>query len=134
MVLLVLRERSHRFVAAGILNTGVGLALFPLAQTFLGPLGVHYLLTLVGCHFVSVTLAYVISRYYVFRSEGPTLRQYAFFSAYYWGYLLFNLMILPVLVGFSGYDPRIVQFGITLVATIISYLWQKHIVFRDAEV
>ena len=132
MVTVVLRDRSHRFVIAGIFNTGIGLVLFPLAQTFLGPLGIHYLITLVGCHFVSVTLSYVIGRYYVFRSEGPALRQYAFFSIFYWGYLLFNLMSLPAIVEFFGYDPRIVQFGISIVAMIFSYLWQKHIVFRGS--
>lgn len=133
MVAVVLKDRSHRFVVAGLFNTAVGLTLFPVAQTFLGPLGVHYLITLVGCHLASVTLSYFIGRYYVFHSEGPALRQYAFFSVFYWGYLVFNLMILPVLVEFSEFDPRVIQFGISLVAMISSYLWQKHIVFRGAE-
>jgi len=126
---LMFARRPIRFLAAGAVNTAVGAVLFPVLDTVLTPVGVPYLVTLVLCHFFSVTQSYFLNRIFVFRSNQKFLGPYVLFSAFQWSYLLANLIALPALVAVSGLDRRIVQVGITLAAAICSYLWQTYVVF-----
>ncbi|OIQ92743.1 GtrA-like protein [mine drainage metagenome] len=126
----LLLGQGARFLLASVANTLLGLGLFPVLQTVLQPYGVHYLITLAICHFVAVSQAYLLGRYFVFRSKGQHFWEYLLFSSYQWGYFAVNVVLLPLLIHVTGWDSRIVQFLITLVSAVLSFLWQRYVVFR----
>ncbi len=126
----LLKSQQQRFLLAGGFNTAMGLFLFPVAQTILGPLGVSYMVTLVACTFYVILQAYALGRWFVFNSRQKPFREFIFFSAFQWGYFAFNLVALPAIVTVWKLDPRIVQFCISCIATVCSYFWQSRVVFR----
>jgi len=121
---------TFRYAMIGGVNTVLGLSLFPILQTVLGPLGIHYLVTLCLAQLVCVSTSFYMLRRFVFHAPTASLAQFLVHSAFYWVYLLFNLALLPLIVTASHSDPRLVQFLISVIAMVLAYIWQTRIVFK----
>ena len=126
----LLKTQQQRFLFAGGLNTASGLFLYPILQTLIGPFGVNYMVTLVVCNFAAILQAYALGRWFVFNSRQKPFLEFVFFSAFQWAYFALNLALLPAIVSLWKLDPRIAQFGISLVAMVFSYFWQSRVVFK----
>jgi putative flippase GtrA len=124
-------ETKVRFLAAGAINTGFGLAIFPILMWSLGPRGVHYLIVLLISQILSVTVAFVTNKYFVFRTAGNHLAEYGRFSIFYISYFLVNIVVLPMLVEVVHFNPIVAQTMFSLSVILLSYIWHKNITFRQ---
>jgi len=120
-----------RYVLVGGTNTVIGISLFPILQTFLGPTGIPYLLTLCLSQVICVSLSFFMLRYWVFQVKSATFVQYLLHSSFYWVYFLVNLAALPLIVDKTKADPRLVQLFLSLIAMTLAFVWQKRFVFKS---
>ena len=74
-----------RFLLVGIVNTIIGLAVFPLLFFGLSAFELHYLIILTLSQIVSVTWAFGLAKYVVFRSKGPIEKEYGRFLIFHGG-------------------------------------------------
>lgn len=130
---LVASERPLRFLVAGAINTGFGLAIFPLLLWSSGWLERHYMVALLIAQATSVLFAFMTYRLGVFRAEGQVARQFGLFSSFYLFNYAANWITLPILVEVVGITPIIAQFGFAILLMIGSYFWHSRITFRVRE-
>jgi putative flippase GtrA len=119
-----------RYVLAGGLNTLLGLALFP-ALLWISPyLERNYLIALVISQVVCVVFAFSTYKYGVFRTRTNILREFSYFSSFYYVSFGINLVSLPLLVHGLSIRPLYAQLGFSFVTMIGSYLWHSRVTFR----
>jgi putative flippase GtrA len=123
-------ETKARFVAAGAVNTVVGLAIFPVLMWTLGPRGLHYMAALVISSVVSVMFAYLTQKVLVFRTKGKYISEIGKFVLFYLSYFVVNLGALPFLVEIVHIRPIIAQFFLSLGVIVTSYFWHSRITFK----
>lgn len=123
------QRRKVRYIAAGAVNTFVGVLSFPVFFYALPPLRAHYLILLTLSQAISVTSAFFVYKRFVFQTHGNSLAEFARFSLFYAGYFLFNLLALPVLVRLVGLNPVVSQVGISVGIIGVSYLWHNRVTF-----
>jgi putative flippase GtrA len=119
-----------RFVAAGVLNTLFGLAVFPLLMWAFKGMAIHYLVVLIIAQVISVFFSFLTSKFLVFRTSGNYLSEFGKFSMFHVLYFAANLVALPVLVEVFGVPPVWGQFGFAIAVIISSYFWQSRITFN----
>jgi putative flippase GtrA len=127
------QQHQHRlrFLAAGSINTVIGVSLFP-AIVWLSPwLYRNYMIALVLSQVVCTTIAFGLYKLLVFRTgNGSLLREfYRFVSFYLFNYAA-NIAALPALVKGLGISPIIAQVGFSLVLIVGSYFWHSHVTFK----
>jgi putative flippase GtrA len=89
------------------------------------------ILILAFSHAISVTLAFVLHRRFVFRSRGHLWLDFVRFQSVYAITFSINLIALPILVSLNA--PRMVaQVGIVAILTVASYVAHRHFSFRRA--
>jgi putative flippase GtrA len=126
-------DRPLRFLAAGAVNTGFGLAIFPLLLWSSRWLHQHYMIALLIAQACSVTFAFVAYRVALSAAKGGIAKQFGLFSTYYLVNYLLNWGALPLLVEVGGIPPIIAQLGFTIVMIVGSYFWHSRVTFGDGE-
>jgi putative flippase GtrA len=124
-------ERRLRFLAAGGINTVLGLSFFP-AIVWISPwLYRHYMVALIISQVVCTTIAFAIYKLLVFKTgNGSLLREfYVFVSFYLFNYAM-NIAALPALVSALRISPIVAQFGFSVVLIVGSYFWHSHVTFK----
>lgn len=119
---------SSRFLIAGGYNTLFGYIAFVVVKAWL-PDGVHYLLVLGVSFVVSVTHAFTVQKYFVFRTRGGFLSEYVRFIVVNLNALLVNAVVLAALVELS-IDVLLAQAISTLLTTLLSYIGHRKFTFR----
>jgi len=127
------RARPARILIAGAINTGFGLAIFPLLLWSSSWLAVHYMVALIIAQAASVLFAFTTYKVGVFKAQGDTARQFGMFSSFYLFNYAVNWAVLPLLVEFGGVPPVIAQLGFAIAVMIGSYFWHSRITFRRRE-
>lgn len=119
-----------RYVLAGVLNTMVGLALYP-ALLWVSPyLERHYLIALLIAQVIGVMFAFTTYKVAVFKTRANIFREFSFFSSFYYASFGINLIALPLLVNGLGIRPVFAQLGFSFLTMIGSYLWHSRVTFR----
>ena len=125
--------RPARFVVAGMLNTGFGLAIYPLLLWSVPLFRTHYLGALVIAQVISILFAYTTYKLSVFRTRANVMREFGLFSSFYfiasainWATLSFAVEVLHIL-------PIPAQLGFSLVLMAASYFWHSRITFKSTE-
>lgn len=126
-------NRPLRFLVAGALNTGFGLAIFPALLWSSHWLKLHYLVALLIAQATSVLFAFSAYRIGVFRTKGDAARQFGLFSSFYLVNYVINWAALPLLVEYGGITPVIAQLGFAIVMMLGSYYWHSRVTFRQRE-
>lgn len=124
-------ETKIRFGAAGVVNTAFGLAIFPILFFSLAFLKLHYLIILTISQALSVTLAFVTNKFWVFRTKGNYLREYGKFVLFHLTYFVVNLFALPFLVEVVKIPPVWAQSGFAVAVIVSSYVWHSRITFSS---
>jgi len=127
---LLLGGRPVRFLVAGVLNTGFGLAIYPLLMWTSQYLAEHYMVALIIAQATSLLFAFTTYKLGVFRAGGRTARQFGLFSSFYLFNYAANWVALPLLVEVAHIPPIIAQLGFALVLMIGSYFWHSRVTFR----
>ena len=114
----------------GAWNTVFGYGAWAVMQYLLGG-RLHYLAVVVLAWPIAVLNAYVVYRYFVFRSRGPILRELPRFSLVYLATLLVNLALLPVALRVLPFNIYVVQALFLAVVVVCSYLGHQYFSFGD---
>lgn len=122
------------FLVVGSLNTAIGVVSFVALQLMLGAV-LHYVVVLLMSHVISVLIAFVLHRRFVFQvsGSGSILVDLARFESVYLGVLLLNLLVLPLLVEVGGLPVIPAQLGFGGVMAVLSWFGHKNFSFRRPE-
>lgn len=123
--------RPLRFLVAGALNTGFGLAIFPLLLWSNHWLEKRYMIALVIAQGLSVVFAFTTYKVGVFRAEGHAGRQFGAFSTFYLFTSAANWVALPLLVEVGKIRPIVAQIGFAVALMALSYFWHSRVTFRN---
>lgn len=127
----LVRDERVRFLAVGGTNTVVGYALFSAFTlwVFAGvPFG--YLLSLILSYAISITLAFVLYRRFVFPVKGRIVSDFIKFVGVYLVAIGINAVLLPLLVEVVGLHPLLAQAISLVLTTLLSYFGHKYVSFR----
>ncbi len=118
-----------KFLLAGAYNTAFSLVVFA-GLYFLLAEHVHYTLIALVTHVISISNAFVVHRYIVFRSTGPILHEYLRSYVVYGVSFLLSFGTLIALVELFDIHPVLAQ-ALTIVTTVIaSYVGNSRFTFQ----
>ena len=89
-----------RYLCVGVFNTAFGYTVFAVLNFLLHRAGVpvSYLFASALSNFISITVAYLAYKFFVFRTRGNYLSEWLKAMAVYWSGFLPSLFLLPALV------------------------------------
>ena len=128
----IYRSKKVRFLVVGAVNTLWGVAAYPILYIVLNPLGINYLVTLVLAYVVSIAFSFTTQKYLVFRTRGNHIRELSKFLVLQSVILALNLLALPALVVTTGWNPAIIQVGLSIVIAVVSYFFHDLVKVRPA--
>jgi putative flippase GtrA len=120
-------KRLALFVIVGTVNTAICYALFAL---LVHAFGWHYNLALVADYAFGTLLGYVLHRLSTFADRKPLRRAFRKYTLALVVAFIVNLLLLDALVAHAWLNPLVAQALAMSVATLASYVLQKHWVFR----
>ncbi|MFM9937480.1 MAG: GtrA family protein [Novosphingobium sp.] len=124
-------ERPVRYLLAGAANTAFGLGFFP-ALLWVSPwFARNYMAALVLSQVICVGFAFSTYKIGVFRTRTNILREFAYFSSFYYAVFGANLIALPLLVQGLGLHPIPAQLSFGLITLVGSYFWHRAVTFRS---
>ena len=136
LLLRLIRDQRIAFLIVGVINTGVGFALFVGVDRTLGAWIDRHVGTVAGsvstlliAHILGVLSAFVLYRRFVFKVEGHVWRDLARFESVYLASLGINMVTLPLAVEW-GADRIVAQAVITVALAVLSYVGHRHFSFR----
>ena len=127
-----LEIRTVRFLAAGAINTGFGLAFYPLLVWSVPWFHRHYMLALGVAQVVCLLFAFSTYKFGVFRSRGGIAREFGAFSGFYLLTYAANWLVLPLMVELAGAAPAFAQIGFTALTVVGSWFWHTRVTFRPS--
>ena len=127
-----------RYLLVGAWNTLFGYGSFAFFTLLLNPVMAHgYVLALVISNLLSITVAYIGYKWFVFKTKGNYVREWIRCVAVYSGGIVFGVLALPVLVwvirhntGFFAEAPYIAGAFLTAFVAVYSFLGHKKFSFR----
>ena len=128
MLFRVVRDQRVAFLLVGGVNTVVGFICFAGFLLLLGQR--RYLAVLLCAHVVSVLIAFVLYRFFVFRVRGHLLADLWRFETVYLSALALNFVMLPILVELAHLPVLVSQAMIMFVTSVMSWVGHKHYSFR----
>ena len=123
-------QKKIRFLIAGIVNTLVGLASYPLLYIMLNPLEFSYIVVLIISQLLCVTFSFVSNKCFVFKTKGNLSKEYLKFFLFHGFYFCINLIALPVMVEFLKLNPMVAQTIFSIFIIVTSYFWHSTITFK----
>ncbi len=121
-----------KFLLAGAYNTGFSMIVFAGLYLLLANL-IHYTLIAVLTHIVAITNSFLIHRYFVFRSEGPIVKEYFRSYVVYAAAFIASMTMLVLLVEIAGLHPILAQFLTIVVTVAISYFGNSRFTFQQLD-
>lgn len=130
------RDQRVAFLIVGAINAVVGFAIFVVCSMSIGRLVDHQfgkiagsLVSLAIMYVLSVSLAFIMHRRFVFRVRGHLMRDFVRYWGVYLTALSFNAVTLPVLVELGM--ARIGAQALVVIATpVVSYFGHRYFSFR----
>jgi putative flippase GtrA len=127
-----------RYLLVGMWNTLFGYACFAFFTAILEKSVPHsYMLGGVLANIVSITVAFLGYKWFVFKTKGNYLREWIRCVGVYSGSILLGLVLLPITVltirhnfGYQREAPYIAGALLTGSTVIMSFFGHKHISFR----
>ena len=120
-----------RFLLTGLLNTLIGLGIFPALYYLLESLQLHYLLILILSQVLSICFAYSTNKFLTFKTKGNYINEFMKFITFHVSFFIINLIMLPLLVVGFKLNPVIAQSLFALVVILSSYFWHSRITFSS---
>lgn len=129
-----------RYLLVGGFNTVFGYGCFALFVAILDRITPHgYILASVLSGLINITVAYFNYKWFVFKTKGKYLREWARCVVVYSGAIAINTLLLPVLVfairrwsSFSDSAPYIAGAVLIGGTTIYSFVGHKNFSFRTS--
>ena len=128
-ILRVWKREGLRYLVAGGANTALSYGVFALCYHLLAPY-VHYMVVLVCCTVVNITVAYANYKFVVFRTRGNYVREYLRFYGVYAVPIGLGFVLFPLGVEVLRANAYVTQALITVITVVLSYYGHKHVSFR----
>ena len=130
-----------RYLLVGMWNTLFGYGTFALFTALLTPVIPHsYIPASAISSLLNITVAYLGYKWFVFKTKGNYVREWARCVAVYSSAIIINLLLLPVLVlairrwtSFYAAAPYIAGAVLIGCTTIYSFLGHKNFSFRSPQ-
>lgn len=127
-----------RYLAVGIWNTVFGYGLFAYANYLLtGRVPYPYMAASAVSNVLSITVAYLGYKFFVFRTKGNYLREYLRCFTVYGTGMLVSLLLLPPAVAIGNamlpdkrYSPYLAAAAITAGNVVLSFVGHRRFSFR----
>ena len=123
-----------RYLIVGVLTTVVSLGVYYMCvSTFLTPKSaVQLQLANIFSWVAAVTFAYIMSRFFVFKSKRKNLIREAlsFYSSRVLT-LFMDMSIMFVMVTLCGLNDKLAKLVVQVVVTVVNYIFSKLFVFRN---
>lgn len=129
-ILIARHCQKLRFALAGAVNTAFGLAIYPVLLWSFAPLQRQYLLALAIAQVLSLSFAFAMYKWTVFRTRANLFSEMWKFSSFYLINYAINWIALPLLVETGKVPPITAQFGFSLLVMVSSYFWHSRLTFR----
>ena len=115
-----------RFALAGVANTMFGFLVFWIANQLLGW---HIAVANAAGYALSLVLAYLLNRFFVFSDQVAVRGSVAIFLACFAAAFLVNQAVLWIVDAITGWHPGIVQLIAMASYTLVFFLLNKLVVF-----
>jgi len=125
--------KKIRFLIAGMVNTAVGLAVYPILYLVFEPMGMGYIQVLIIAQVLCISFSFVSNKYFVFKTKGNLRKEYLKFFAFHGFYFALNLVCLPILVEAFKINPIVSQTGFAIAVIVTSYFWHNSVTFKSAQ-
>lgn len=127
-----------RYLFVGGFNTAFGYSCFAVLNFVLADrVPYAYMVANIGSNIVAITVAFLLYKWFVFRTKGNYLREYLRTYVVYGSSALLGLALLPVLVAVVGMYiknerivPYVAQAIVIPLVVIISFVGHKRFSFR----
>ena len=129
-ILRVWRHQGLRYLVAGGTNTALSYGVFALSYHLLAPY-VHYMIVVVCCTVINITVAYLNYKFVVFRTRGNYVREYLRFYGVYAVPIGLGFLLFPLGVEVLRANAYAIQAVITVITVVLSYYGHKHVSFRS---
>jgi putative flippase GtrA len=129
-----------RYLCVGAFNTAFGYGTFSLLNwlLFRAHVPASYIFALVFGNFINITVAFLGYKWFVFRTHGNYLREWAKALAVYTTSLLPALVLLPLLVHLfeqftklGNKSPYIANAILTVFGVVYNFIGHKSFTFRN---
>lgn len=117
-------------MAAGAFNALIGITFFPALLLLSAYFKSHYMVALILSQVVCTTIAFVVYKTLVFRTQGNIVAEFTSFVSFYLINYSANWLLLPALVELGGLSPIVAQSGFVVALAISSYFWHSRISFQ----
>lgn len=117
-------------MAAGALNTAVGLAAYPLLFSVLH---LQKYVALGVAQSSCLLFAFTTYKLAVFRTRGNILREFPRFASFYLVNYAANWASLPFMVEVLHINPMVAQLGFTFAVIVGSYFWHRNVTFKPRQ-
>jgi putative flippase GtrA len=124
-------QTKIRFLIVGGINTLFGWSAFPAIYFLTLAARWHYLIVLVITQVICITFSFLTAKFFVFRTRGNFVAEFAKFCTFHASYFALNIIILPILVEVVKINPVIGQFGFAVAVVLSSYFWHSKITFKQ---
>lgn len=129
-----------RYLVIGVWNTAFGYATFALFTHLLeNVVPQSYMAASVLSSLINITVSFLGYKWFVFKTKGNYLREWARCVAVYGSNILFGLAILPVLVYLIRHTthwqrqaPYVAGALLTAITVLVSFFGHKHFSFKTS--
>jgi len=126
----VLKKQKIRYLIAGAFNTGVGYVTPLVLYQFFAPQFSAAVISAFAA-FLAISVAFLVYRSFVFKSEGNFVLQYAKCYLVYGSIYTFGVGAIWLLVDVGGLNYFLVQTVINTVVIVLSYISHKYFTFNS---
>ncbi|WP_029151064.1 GtrA family protein [Microbacterium indicum] len=133
-LLRLFKDRRVAFLFVGVLNTGIGFVWFVAFSGLFrvaAPGQAWTVFAVIVCAQILSTLsAFFLYRHLVFRVTGHFWLDFWRFQLVYLGAFVLNLVVVPPLKLWLGWDEIVAQLAFTIVTAVISWFGHSRFSFR----
>lgn len=125
-------RQELRYLLAGAWNTVFGYGIFVLLYNKLNQ-KVTYNSIIIISYVISITMAYIMYKYIVFKSNAGCFTEYIRFVAVYLWCLLINILVIYILYSKLKFNMYFAQAISVIVVIVISYFSHSKFSFKKNE-
>ena len=118
-----------KFSLVGVLNTGIGLTLFPIIYFFIGD-NVSFNYQFTGSFLVCLLISFFTNQRISFNVTDYPARRLLLFVGFHGAHYSINLFCLNLIYLAGSINLGVFQFFYSFIVFISSFFWYKLIVFR----
>ncbi|MEI6286680.1 MAG: GtrA family protein [Bacillota bacterium] len=124
------RKKEINYLMVGGWNVVFGYATFVVAYYFLSMIW-NYIAILVLVNIITITMAYIGYKFFVFKTKGNYLREYLRFYVVYGTGFVVNVALFPVLTYWLHINAYISQMLINGLIIIMSFIAHNNFSFKS---